>query len=81
MPTVQHCTKKGPHNHHTAPLGYGGEQKAFTDIDLVVAEVAARVTVDDLLSSVAGYPPSLRKEILRHVGLSDMRSISKSAAT
>ncbi|WP_344917757.1 hypothetical protein [Streptosporangium oxazolinicum] len=78
---VHNCTKKNPHNHHSAPFGYLSTQKVLTDIDLVVTEIAARVTAEDLLSSVVNYPPVLRKRVLRHVGLSDMRSISKSAAT
>ncbi|MGN9779787.1 nSTAND1 domain-containing NTPase [Nonomuraea sp. ZG12] len=41
-----------------------------------MADTAARVTEDDLLA-IRAYPAPLRKNILSHVGLRDMRSITK----
>ncbi|MBG0817819.1 hypothetical protein [Planomonospora sp. ID82291] len=74
------CDENGPHGRHPTPLGGVGGLPAFARVETVMADVAARVTSDDLLS-IRAYPPALRKKILSHVGLRDMRSITRSATT
>ncbi|MGA5758836.1 hypothetical protein [Nonomuraea bangladeshensis] len=67
---------KNPHRSHSRPLGSVSALPAFGQADLVSVDVAARVTEDDLLA-IRIYPVPLRKSILSHVGLRDMRSITK----
>ncbi|PZG22462.1 hypothetical protein C1I98_36620, partial [Spongiactinospora gelatinilytica] len=63
------------------PLGAVGALPAFADVGIVLAEAVGRITPDDLLSADHGYTQTDRKQILAHVRLRDMRSISKMAAT
>ncbi|WP_433500841.1 hypothetical protein ACQP1K_11380 [Sphaerimonospora sp. CA-214678] len=76
----QHCTEKGPHDRHPAPLGDVGALAAFEHVGLVIAEMASRVTPEDLVV-VRHYPPLLRRRVLNHVKLRNVRSIPRSAVT
>ncbi|MDF5757190.1 hypothetical protein [Spongiactinospora sp. TRM90649] len=70
--------KSGPR--HAVPLGAVGALPAFADVGLVLAEVVGRIGPDDLLSADQAYTQADRKQILAHVRLRDMRTISKMAA-
>ncbi|GGK65707.1 hypothetical protein Ppa06_21910 [Planomonospora parontospora subsp. parontospora] len=76
----QRCSEKGPHGPHPAPLGRVSVLPAFERAGLIIDDAVARLTSDDF-EAVRCYPPPLRKKILGHVGLRDMRSITRSAAT
>ncbi|GIH72203.1 hypothetical protein [Sphaerimonospora thailandensis] len=76
----QLCIGKGPHDRHPAPLGDVSALAAYEHVGLIMTDVAARVASDDLMA-VRHYPSPVRRRVLRHAKLGDVRSMSRSAAT
>ncbi|TLP54803.1 hypothetical protein [Microbispora triticiradicis] len=72
------CNGKGPYDRRPAPLGDVSALAAFEHVGLITADVTARVTPDDLMM-IRHYPPTVRRGVLSHLRLGDVRPIPRPA--